>query len=48
MYIIIGTPIIGVMAFIGMTPDDIGMTLINVHNRAITAPHNAVAGSNMM
>lgn len=45
---IMGTPIMGVMAFIGITPDDTGITLIKVHNNAMTAPHKAVAGSNMI
>ena len=44
---IIGTPITGVIALIGMTPDDAGSTLMNVHNNAITAPHRAVAGNSV-
>lgn len=41
----IGTPIIGVIALIGITPHDAGSTLMRLHNNAITAPARAVAGS---
>ena len=41
----IGTPITGVIALIGITPHDEGATLIRQHNNAITAPASAVAGS---
>ena len=42
-YIIMGTPMIGVIALIGIT--DEGNTLMRLHNNAITAPARAVAGS---
>ena len=45
---IIGTPIIGVMALMGITPIDVGVTLNNVHSRAITAPASIVIGSNVL
>lgn len=45
MYIIMGTPIMGVIALMGITPEEIGMTLMREHSSAITAPHNAVAGN---
>lgn len=44
----IGTPIIGVMAFIGITPIDAGATLMRVHKRAITAPDSMVTGSRVL
>lgn len=45
---IIGTPIIGVMALIGITPIEEGITLISVHKSAITAPASIVMGSNVL
>lgn len=45
MYIIMGTPIMGVIALMGITPDEIGRTLMSEQSNAITAPHSAVAGS---
>ena len=45
MYIIIGTPITGVIALIGITPHDAGNTLMRLHKSATTAPAKAVAGS---
>ncbi len=40
-----GTPIMGVIALMGITPEEIGLTLMREHSSAITAPHNAVAGN---
>lgn len=39
-----GTPITGVIAFIGIIPIEVGNTLISVHKRAITVPLNIVIG----
>jgi hypothetical protein len=44
IYIITGTPIIGVMALIGIIPIETGATLTSEHSRAITAPANMVIG----
>ena len=35
----------GVIALMGITPDEIGRTLMSEQSNAITAPHSAVAGS---
>lgn len=43
-----GTPIIGVMAFMGIMPDEVGIMLNNVHNRAVVAPARAVVGNNIV
>lgn len=40
-----GTPIMGVIALMGITPDETGMTLMREQSSAITAPHSAVAGN---
>lgn len=41
---IIGTPIIGVIALIGIMPYDFGNTLISVQSSAMAAPESIVAG----
>lgn len=38
----------GVMALMGITPDEMGRTLMREQSSAITAPHSAVAGSRTM
>ena len=43
-YKMIGTPMIGVMALIGMTPILEGSTLKSVHSSEINAPQSIVAG----
>lgn len=39
-----GTPIMGVIALMGIMPEAEGTTLMSVHNNATTAPARAVAG----
>ena len=41
---ITGAPKIGVIAFKGMTPENIGNTLIRLHNRAMNEPIRIVQG----
>lgn len=48
MYNIIGTPIIGVIALIGIIPMLTGRTLTNEQKRAITAPVSIVIGSRVL
>lgn len=40
----IGTPMIGVIAFIGITPKETGNMLMKVQSKAITAPVSIVTG----
>ena len=45
MYRMIGTPITGVMALIGIMPIDTGSTLMNVQSKAIAEPVSIVTGN---
>lgn len=45
---IMGTPMTGVIAFIGIIPIDDGSTLNSVHSRAVAPPNSIVAGRRVL